>query len=505
MAKINTVSQNPLLTPGNTNADQAEQLTDTEVKEIKRRSVAGTISYLVRTAILQGLNVVGFAVLSAYLSPADFGIYGIAMQIMSLLVFFSDIGLAASLVQKKEEPSTTDYRTAFTIQQLLAWSIVGVVVIIIASGLLQPKVGVAGVWLLFSLALSFPIAGLKTIPSIMMERKLEYSKLVLPQIAENLLFQGVLIYLAVNGYGVMSYTYAFIARAVVGVAVMWYIQPWSVGLALAKPSLKKMLGFGVKFQLNDFIARIKDNLFFLALARFFSPTDFGYVQWSKNLSVFPYSLTVQNVTSVLFPTFARLQSHPSLLKKAIEKSLFFSSVLVFPMLAGMSIFIWPATQAITKYQKWEPAVISFVFFSLSVAGSALVNPITNMLNAIGKIDATLKFMILWTVLTWVVTPVAIWRFGYQGVSIAAFSISFTSVLPIWYIKRSIDFDFWGQISAPLVATIIMSLVGIAGLHLWAQNIIWLGIGLVVTGCSYGLALVAIMRQRLFQEILSLKG
>lgn len=500
----NLVSTNNDVDP-NMEVDPSAELSQEQVRDIKRRSVAGTISYLFRTAVLQGLSIVGALVLSAYLTPADFGIYGIVIQIMGLLVFFSDVGLAASLVQSKEEPTVTDYRTAFTIQQILAWLIVAVVAVIVASGWLQPKIGNEGVLLLLSMAISFPIAGLKTVPSIIMERKLDYSKLVIPQIAENLVFQGLLIYLAISGLGVMAYTYAFLARAVVGVAIMWVIQPWSIGLSLARKSIKGMLNFGVKYQMNDLIARVKDQLFFLVVARFMTPTEFGYIQWSKTLSVFPYSLTVQNVTAILFPTFSRLQSHPALLKKAIEKSLFFSSILVFPMLAAMCLFIWPATQAIDKYSQWQPAVISFIFFSLSVAGAALANPVTNMLNAIGKIDATLKFMIFWTALTWTLTPIAVWYYGFNGVAIAAFIVSLTSILPIIYIRRSIEFNFLGQVWGPLVATGVMTVVTLVGINYWAQDFMWLLVGMVIAGATYGIALLAVLRRRLFNEIMSLKA
>ena len=120
---------------------------------------------------------------------------------------------------------------------------------------------------------------------------------------------------------------------------------------------------------------LKISYIFLVLGSYFPLKEFGYIQWAKNWSMYPYNLTVQNVMSITFPTFSRLQAHKDLLKKAIEKSVYFISALIFPILAGMSIFIYPLTIVFADYQKWQPAVFSFVFFSLSVAWSAISTPL----------------------------------------------------------------------------------------------------------------------------------
>ena len=67
--------------------------------------------------------------------------------------------------------------------------------------------------------------------------------------------------------------------------------------------------------------------------------------------MYPYNLTVQNVMAITFPTFSRLQKRPALLKKAIEKSIFFISLSIFPILVGMSVFIQPLTRVFSAVCK----------------------------------------------------------------------------------------------------------------------------------------------------------
>lgn len=484
-------------------ADELGELSDEELGTIKQKSVSGAISYFGRTLFLNALGIIAALILSAYFTLEDFGIYGFVTQIIGLLIFFSDIGLAASLVQQKTEPTLEQYRTAFTIQQLLSWLIVALAVAVIATGLVEEKTGRAGVFILLSLAISFPITSFKTISAIKLERRLDFSKLVIPQIVEQLSFYVILIGLAVQGMGAMAYAYAIIIRTVLGLVTMWLIQPWAIGLSLRKETARGLLGYGVKFQLNDFLARIKDNLFFLAIGWFLPLNQFGIISWAKNWSMYPYSLTVQNVMAITFPTFARLQTHKAALQRAIEKSLFFITLFIFPILAGMCLFIQPVVTVIPRYAQWQPAIISFVLFTLSVGWSALSTPLTNTLNAIGKINQSLKLMVMWTILTWVLTPVMVYFYGYNGVAVAAFLISITSVIPIYLVKKVVPINAWDQVWRQLAATLVMVVVGAAGWQYWSRSLWYMLAGMAVVGMTYVVAVLVIGRHKVLGEVRSL--
>lgn len=484
--------------------DLSNELSNEEIEEIKKKSVNGVLSFFARTLILQGVGLASAFILSAFLSPEDFGIFGIVTQIIALLVFFSDIGLAASLIQKKTEPTQDDYKTAFTVQMLLAWFIFFVVLMIIKLGFLEYKIGNQGVLVLLALAISFPLATFKTIPSIILERKLDFNKLILPQIFEQVVFHSLLIVLAWKGYGISSYFYAIVCRSVIGVVAIQFLQPWWPKLKISRESLRSLLSFGLKFQLNDFLARIKDQLYFLVLGAFLPLRDFGYLQWAKNWSTYPYNLTVQNVMSITFPTFSRLQDHKDLLKKGIEKSIYFIALFIFPILVAMSVFIFPLTELIDRYAKWQPAVFSFVLFSLSIAWSAISTPLVNSLNAIGKINQTMKLMVMWTILTWVLTPILVWKFAFNGVAIAAFLISFTSVFSVIMTKKYIAIEIIKNIWPQLVASIFMAAFGLLGIKVWDDSYLNFVAGGLSALLVYSLVFFSLSKDRFLQEVKNLR-
>ncbi len=484
-----------------------EALTQDErlVRDIKKKSVSGALSYFVRTLFLQGIGLLSAAILTQYFEPEDFGVYGYVTQIIGLLVFFSDIGFAGALIQQKDEPTEVEYRTVFTVQQVLAWFIFGVALFVSFSGFVSGELGEAGTWVLLALAISFPLASLKTIPSIQLERKLNFSKLVVPQIVEQIVFHAILIYFAVQGVGVMAYSYAIIARSVIGVLVMFILHPWIPAFTFDTTQFKKLLAFGSKFQLIDFIARIKDQLFFLILGKYLPLREFGYINWAKSWSMYPYNLTVQNVMAITFPTFSRLQHNDKALQRAIEKSLFFITIAIFPILIGMSIFIQPVLFLVGLSEKWQPALVSFILFTLSIGWSAISSPLTNALTALGKINTTLKLMLMWTGLTWTLTPLAIWRYGYDGVAIAAFVIAISSLVPLYYMKKEIEIRFLEQIWRQLLAAGVMAGVGLFGMNLWQSSFSSLIFGMILVSCSYGLTLLLVGWKKLVVEIGSLRN
>ena len=472
--------------------------------DIKKKSVAGAASYFVRTGLLQIIGLVANTLLSAYLSPEDYGIYGLVVQVVGLLTFFADIGLAAALIQKKTEPTRADYRTAFTIQQLLSWLIVTITVIVASTTAFQNKAGDPGVWILLAMGISFPLATIKTIPSVILERKLDFSKLVVPQIFEQIVFQGTLIALVLKGYGLSSYAYAILFRAVIGAVTMTVLQPWDFGILIDKKALRGLFGYGAKFQLNDFLARIKDQLFYFVLAAILPSKEFGYINWAKQWSMYPYNLTVQNVMSVTFPAFSRLQDHTEALKKAIEKSLFFITAAIFPILIGMVVFILPVLAVFPVYQKWEPAVLSLMLFTISIGWSAVSTPLSNTLNAVGQINITLKLMMMWTGLTWIITPILLRYIGYEAVAVAALLISFTSLLPAYYVKKIVPINFTDAVWRQTVSALAMAGVGWMGQSYWSRGIKELALGAVGVSLVYVIVFVLVGHDKLRRELKSLR-
>ena len=354
-------------------------MNDQVLTDIKRRSVSGVIALTSRTAFLQIISFAGTFLLTIFLSPETFGVFFVVTAMVSFLNYFSDIGLAAALIQKNDLITRKDLVTTFTIQQIL----IGILVIIaLASTQFVSRwyrLDQEGIFLYQALVISFVLSSLKTIPSILLERELDFRRLVIPQIVEVFLFYLIAVALAMAGYGIRTFTFAVLVRGVAGLVVMYIVRPWIPAFGIHRESARQLLSFGVPFQMNSALALIKDDLFILFLGKILPYSQVGYIGWAKKWSEAPLRLIMDSIVKVTFPAYSRLQQHPEKLARAVEKALFFLTLLIVPISLGMAFSVEPLIDLFPQYGKWEPALTSFYLFVFASFVARLSTPLLNSL------------------------------------------------------------------------------------------------------------------------------
>ena len=431
--------------------------TELDLELVKKRSLSSVFSLISRSFLIQAIAFGSNFLLTIFLDPKTFGIFFLVSAFINIFTYFSDVGLAAALIQKKEKLDLEDLRTTFTIQQVLVISLILIIFLLTPWVKSLYNLGQPAVILFYALAFSFFLSSLKTIPSILLERSLRFNVLIVPQILETLVFNLLAVLLAWRGFGLASFTWAVLARGVVGLVVIYLIAPWKVGFGFSRQSLSRLLRFGVPFQANTLTAVLKDDLMTIFLGKIIGPLGLGYLGWAKKWAELPLRFLMDNVTKVAFPAFSRLQDEKRLLGQAVEKTLFFLSFLTFPVLIGLSIFASDLVQLIPRYLKWQPALLALSLYAFNSAWATISTSMTNLLNAIGLIKKTFKLMIMWLALSWALMPALGIKFGYNGVAVATAIIAFSSVVAIYLAHREVPFDLVGSVVKPLLAAGIMGI------------------------------------------------
>ena len=135
--------------------------------------------------------------------------------------------------------------------------------------------------------------------------------------------------------------------------------------------------------------------------------------------------------------------------------------------------------------------------------ASLSTPLTNTLNAIGKIKITLYLMIAWTVLTWILGPVLVFKIGFNGVAVASLLIGLTVVIPIWVTKRYVHFNL-----APNILPASIASVFIAVFFYWTapfvKTLTSLVFIMIAGGIIYGGIIFLLKGKELTSEIKSLR-
>lgn len=453
-----------------------------------------SIRSILALTITQIINTLLIFLLTIFIDPRTFGVYVVVSASLAFFSYFSDIGLAAALVQKKDKLTREDLSTTFTIQQVL------VILVIIIGFLAVPYVATfydldkQGIQLFQALVISFFFSSLKTIPSIILERRLEFQKVVIPQIIEALVFNIVAILFFLKGMGITSFSFAVVARGIVGVLAIYLIAPWRITIGISLTSARKLLSYGVPFQANSILALIKDDFLIILLGKILSLTEVGFIGFAQKWAFMPLRLVMDKLIRVTFPTFSRLQEDSKALSLAIEKTIFAISFLIIPSVLGLVILAPYTFQVIPQYRKWEPALLLLTLFAINALFSSISTPLTNVLNALGKIKTTLRLMVFWTASTWVLTLLFIRFFGFVGVALASAIIATSAVFVVYLARREVKFEILRPIIKPFISGIVMATVLYLTAPLFIVNLLTLLLG-IAGGAIIYFALIFLLAKK----------
>lgn len=469
-------------------------------EQIIKRSIRGVLTLISRTFFVNIISFAAFLVITSVLKAQEIGIYTAVIAIQRVISFFTDFGLGAALIQKKDELKQEDITTTFTVQAVISSTIFILVLLSIGWFANFFKLNNDAQMLLLVLVFTIFLSSFKTIPSILLERSLKFSKLVIPQIAEAFVFNSILVVLTLRGYGISSFTWAFLISSIVGIPFYYFVSPWKIRIGINRESLN-YLKYGLQFQAKNVLATIKDDLLTVILIRFLTFTEIGYIGFAQRLAFFVFRYVVDSVTKVTFSAYSRAQQDILFLEKAVEKSLFFVSASMFPLLFGLIIISPFLIKFFPNWNnKWEPALFSIAFFCLNAAISSMSGILVNVLDATGKVKITLRLMVLWTVLVWILTPVFIYLYGYNGVSIASFLVATTIVYTVFLVKKIIKFKFMSSIAKPLIATALMTIIVYFSSNIFARDFLSLIFVILMGGLVYLVSLFILSGKELRADL-----
>lgn len=438
-------------------------------EELKNKAIRGIFVLTTRTVVLYLIKILAFALLGVFLGPAEIGTFLVVSAVRDIFALFSDVGLGSALIQKKEEPKAEEFSTTFYIQE-------AIVLVIVAFGWVSAEtVGKLlnldgpGLGLYKIILITLVINSFKSIPSVILERKLAFNRQIVPQFVEEVIFNSLVVYLAWRGWGISSYSISILLSSAFGLTAYYIVSPWRPSFAFSPAIARQLMTFGFQFQAKSYLSVVKDQLLTLFLTSSVGTVGIGYWGWAQRYAYSPFRFIVDNVTKVSFPAYSRIQQETNLLGMAIERSVFGVSTLLFPILALMIVLFPGLVQLIPQYGKWQPALVSFYLLCGAAGISAISNILVTALDATGRVRTTLGLMVMWLAATWVLTVFWVAKVGFTGISLSAFLVSLSIVLTAFLVKRAIPFS--------LVPNVIPAVVG----SLVGAFICWLLINLLPLG------------------------
>ena len=173
------------------------------------------------------------------------------------------------------------------------------------------------------------------------------------------IFGGIAgIWMAYSGYGVWSLVYSAIVASTVKTIQMWMYSNWMPSLKFEFVKFRKHFDYGYKLTISDLLNRIFNNIFLIAIGKFFSPAQVGFYTRAETMNQLPVRNISKTLEKVTFPLFVSIQNDKIRLKNAYKRIL---KTVVF-VLTPFMIFLAVLAEPIFRFlftEKWLPAVPYF--------------------------------------------------------------------------------------------------------------------------------------------------
>ena len=186
------------------------------------QSAARGVSLLVgRTLGFQLLTAGVTVVLARLLSPADYGLFAIALSVQLVGQNIAELGLPAALVRMQETPSAELQRA--TIGFLLAVTSTIVLMALLLTFTILPALDASSrvLQVIATTLVALPIYAARAVPMAMFDRELRFGRVAAVEAADTVGFNLFALGAALAGLGVFSLAGAVPIGAVLGAGVAW--------------------------------------------------------------------------------------------------------------------------------------------------------------------------------------------------------------------------------------------------------------------------------------------
>jgi PST family polysaccharide transporter len=447
--------------------------------EVEAKTMQGASLMVLRTLVLYPVGFVGEVVLARLLAPEDFGVYALASFVTVTLAAVLEVGLAASLIQRPDEPRDEEYQTLFTLQILAISALV--VLIFACSPWLFPWLGLdANIrWTMLALLLCPWISSFGTMSCVKLERQLRYVVFARMDVLRGLTYMGSAVALAFAGAKAWSFAVAIILSTLVKTTIAFRQAPWPVRFRLKLAGMKQALHFGLMFQVSTLTSLFRDHIGVVLGGPLFGVQSVGYLNWAKNTTYYTSQIFTQVVSRVAFPSISRVQHDTSAVRQMAQTLLKYVNLFTFPVIALFAALI-PEFVTVFYTNKWLPAIPAFYFYSVRMIGSNITTLYVSVLNAVGHVRKTLQILIWWTLADWVLALVLCPMFGFTGIAMAyGLSVIPISLWLVVELNRLVRLDLSKSLFQPLGFSLMAAVV--VWLLKWKFDPSWVSLVLLTLG------------------------
>jgi O-antigen/teichoic acid export membrane protein len=429
--------------------------------------VRGAVWILASRLAGRAFDLLKALILARLLTPADFGLFGIAMLAMTTLDTLSQTGMAAALIQRRGDVRPY-LGTAWTIQ--LARSLVLAGLLYVAAptvAVFFNEPGVTG--LLRFVTLILLAQGLLSPGVVFFSRDLDFKRAFVFDAGSSMVSLGFAIALAYRWRSPWALVWANLIGVTARVVLSFTLVPMVPRLEFARERAAELFAFGKWMSGYAVATWAWQNLDRLVVGRVIGVAPLGIYQMAQRVANMPVSEIAVASMGVTLPAYAKLQGEKARLAGRFLDVYELVMSFVAPM-AGFLVFAAPHVIGGLLGPLWMDAVLPLQIISVGALLSAIDVITTPLLVAVGKPKIEFWKNLARTVAVAMTILPLTSRYGLNGACVA-FVIG--SIAPLCFCgfavrAASVNWRALGQrtflvgVVASAVATVTVGTRGVAG-------------------------------------------
>jgi O-antigen/teichoic acid export membrane protein len=425
--------------------------------ELTQKTLKGVFWSYLSFAGGMALSSVTTIVLARLLLPEQFGVVGYCLVAIQYLDILNSAGIDTALIARREnaEEAANAAFIANILLGVICYGLTWVLAPSVAVFFKSPQI----VPLLRVLGLSLPLSGLGMVPGTLLQRSLNFRKILIAELGRNFTKGAISIILAVLGFGVWSLVWGQILGILTGTILCWLLASWKPTWRFHAEATRSILFIGFHIIILEIAGALRSNVDYLLVGRILGAAALGYYTMSYRIPELLIRSLNNVVGDVSLPTLAMIQVEPERLRTFYFGYLRYISMFVLPLGTGLA-FTARLFIPIFLSDTWNPAIIPTALISLAIGISALGYVPGVLYKAIGRPDVLnrlaltkipIAVLILWYSTRWNIAGVALGQ-----IAIGLISVSMDTLIVNFILHYTIR-ELLKAVTPTFLSTIVMAL------------------------------------------------
>lgn len=437
-----------------------------DISELKKKGLKNSAWNFLNLLINQVRNFIVTLVLARLLTPADFGVVGMAMVLNAILDYFVDFGFSSAIIRKdtiKESETSTVFWLNIMIGgtcTILVFSCAPVFSWFYKMPQLEDVVHITS-W-------SFLISSFGTLQTALFQRALNFRTPFIARLISGVT-SGILgIVLAVCGFGVWALVFSNLSGWSLYSISIWIMSSWRPQFIFKPKSVTDMISFGWKMTLSTLVNRIFRQMDTLIIGKLYSAASLGLFNRAQSLNNLVIDYSFSSIRSVMLPSLSKLQNDNEALRYSVLKLLHVISFLTF-FFSGLMYICADDLILLLYGSQWIEAIEIFQvlgLFSISLCLPVVFDTIMTVAN---KMNMYLWISILRSSLLLFALPIGLF-YGFMTYVWAISIIGIIKLIPtLFTTKHCIGLSIQSQLGSILRYAFPFSMVLVVWLFITFQT------------------------------------